>query len=200
MSFWVSKTINKSNLDNYKYVLLKHRIRGFNGNVCGVKFRDGYCAIIENSKVHYMLRRTSALTKEEPMPLLFLKELKFINRLDDVKTIYGAEVFFHFMREYEAFRQGKLEKEAKKETENKLQEEKEHLENLGCHYRLNTGLLCSREAEKYSPSKYCTYHLLLDPKLDELGIKFPSFIARDEKKKVKNSVIRQLKEINRKMQ
>ena len=60
------------------------------------------------------------------------------------------------------------------------------------------GNLCKHDSLDYSPSKYCSLHMLEDDKLENLGIKVPTLMTKNEKKKVRKAVHKKLKSLKAK--
>jgi len=67
-----------------------------------------------------------------------------------------------------------------------------------CCYVKSDGNLCKHDALDYSPSKYCSLHMLEDDKLSEHGIKLPNIMTKNEKKKARKAVHKKLKQLKAK--
>ena len=185
MSVWTTKALST----NKEYIVLKHRLKGVNYSVQGVKFRDGYAVVEKNSKTYFALLKMPILTGCQEFPLVYLRKLNFITRSSDVKTIYGQDVYRHYVEELTET----VEQEA---AEEKQQADEQHKQAGRCCYvAAKTGELCENEAYQASPSRYCKRHLLEDPKLKDYGIKVPGFITKQEKAELREKVIKQLSKI-----
>jgi hypothetical protein len=187
MSVWTTKAQGRAK----EYVVLKHNIPNANYIVGGIKFRGGYAVVEKGSKTHHNLLKIPVLKGAKEFPLTFLRKLPFISRTKDVDMVYGKDVFYRFIEAEEA------EKLAQN-TAQKVEEVEQHLaSDTICKATTQTGSLCENELQPESPSGYCLTHLLTDPKLAEMGIEVPKFIPKEEKKKVRERVLRQLTEIRR---
>lgn len=182
MSIWTTKSSGRART----YIIIQHKIKGVNYNINGVKFRGGYAVIEKDSKTHAMLKKIPLLKGAKELPLSFLKELPFVTRTVDIRTIFGVEVYEHFLKEY-----------TKKVEQDKVQEKVEneviHVESNKCAFRTQiTEELCKFDAHEVSPSKFCHKHILDDPKLLELGIEVPKFMTKKERSAMKEKVIAKL--------
>lgn len=184
MSVWTTKTDNKKR----NYIVMKHTLKGVNYVINGIKFRDGYAVVEKDSKTYYMLKKIPVLRKALEYPLLHLRELIFITRPLDVKTVYGQNVY----RQYLEVLTTKVKEEV---VERKIEEEITHVEeNSKCAYRLEgSEELCNMDATIISPSKYCKHHILKDPKLLEtIGVEVPRFLSKDQRRKLREEVLEKL--------
>ena len=188
MSVWSTKSTGRAR----DYVVIKHKMRGVNANVGGVRFRDSFGVVEKGSKTYLALKRMPIIQKED-LPLEILRKLPFITRTQDIETVFGREVYVNFLSIFE-----KVQEVQK--VEEKKQEEIKHIETNHCAYRTLSSKgedLCTYDALEQSPSKYCMKHILLDPRLLEVGIEIPKFIPSKEKKQVKAKVAEQLSELKR---
>jgi len=188
MSVWTTRSLEKNN----EFIVIKHKLKGINYSLKGIKFRDSYAVIEKNSKLYFELKKMPMLKDMEEFPLLHLRKLKFITRTSDVQMIYGRDVYVKYINAL----QKAIEVE---KVEQKQEEEKQHLEdNTKCKYRSeNTDELCAMIALEQSPSGYCTRHILKEPKLKELGIEVPRMIPKKEKAEWKEKVAKKLANLNK---
>lgn len=190
MSVWTTKSTGRAR----EFIVLRHSLRGVNYIVNGVRFRNSYAVVEKNSKIHRTLKQIPVLKSSQEFPLLFLRDLPFITRPLDVKTVYGAEVYFHYIKE--------LEKTLVKEAEEKkVEQEIKHIsEDKKCAYRTdNSGgqELCKSDALDESPSGYCIRHVLKDPKLKELGFEISEFIPKKDKKHLAEKTAESLRKLKK---
>jgi len=178
---WTTKKLETDR----NYVVIKHRLSGLNGSLCGVKFRNGYGVVVVGSKAYKQLKMLPFLKDAPEYPLIFLRKLQFVTRPMDVKIIYGQDVYYYYNKQL----QEAVEKE---KAISKVEEEVDHVENKGCAFRTKTGELCKHEALKKSPSGYCRAHILHDPELEKYGIHVPERLTFDERSKWKTKVINKL--------
>jgi len=193
MSVWTTKSFDR----NREYIVLRHTLRGVNYIINGIKFRDGFAVVAKNSKDYYNLKKIPVLKGAQEFPLIHLRKLPFITRTLDIKTIYGRDVYRYYLQE--------LDKELKVEKVERIKQEiVEHIqENKLCSRKIikdGEEYLCSLEAEEVSPSGYCKRHILLDPKLPELGIQVPLVIPKHERKKFADKVLNKLKDLKNETQ
>ena len=190
MSVWStrSSSINKN------YVLLKHTLKGVNYVISGIKFRDGYAVVEKDSKTYHALKSIPVLKAAQEYPLIMLRQLKFITRPVDVKTVYGADVYKQYLKQLEP----QIEKE---KVELVIEQETKHTEEHKlCSYRTVASKgqnLCKQQALEESPSGYCMMHVIEDPKLAELGIEVPKFISKNEKWAMREKVSEKLKKLKK---
>lgn len=184
MSVWTTKALSTDK----HYVVLKHKLKGINYVVQGVKFRDSYAVVEKGSKTYSMLLRMPIFHGCQELPLVYLRKLKFITRASDVKTIYGQDVYRHYLRVLD-------EQIIEEQEQQKVEEVLAHTSEGKCNFIGKTGELCSHEALRNSPSHYCKLHILEDAKLQDYGIKVPGFITKQEKAELKEKVIKQLNKI-----
>lgn len=184
MSVWTTKSSGRART----FIVIQHKLKGFNQHINGVRFREGYAVVEKDSKVYATLKKLPLIKNAREFPLSFLKQLPFITRSMDIKLIYGAEVYEHFVKEYAV-------KEQEDKVQQKVEQEITHVESNKCAFRtLTTEELCKFDAHEHSPSGYCHKHVLDDPKLAELGIEVPKFMTKKERAAMKEKVISQLED------
>ena len=185
MSIWATKSSGK----NKNYVLLKHTLKGVNYIINGVKFRESFAVVEKDSKTYHGLKAIPVLKAAQEYPLIMLRQLKFITRPVDVKTVYGADVYVQYLK----LLTPQIEKE---KVEQIIEQETKHIEEHKlCSYRtvFSKGQdLCKEKALEHSPSGYCMKHIFEEPKLSELGIEVPKFLTKKEKWPAKEKVASQL--------
>lgn len=182
MSVWTTKSSGRART----FIVIKHQLKDFNAHIQGVKFRNGYAVVEKDSKIYNTLKKLPLIKNAKEFPLSFLKQLPFITRTSDVKLVYGAEVYEHFIKEFAV----KVEED---KVQQKVEIEINHVENKKCAFRtVTTEELCKFDTHEASPTGYCHKHILDDPKLAELGIEVPKFMTKKERKDMKEKVINQL--------
>lgn len=97
MSVWSTRAFEKVR----NYIVLQHTLRGVNYVVNGIRFRDSYAVVEKNSKTYNNLKRIPVLRASKEYPLTHLAKLSFITRHQDIKMVYGQDVYVSFLREYE---------------------------------------------------------------------------------------------------
>lgn len=185
MSLWTTKSTGKDR----NYVVIQHPLKGTNNFINGIKFREGYAVVEKDTKNYKSLRQISILRTAKEFPLVFLKQLKFITKSTDVRTVYGMDVYEQYIKELVPhLEEIKIQEEI---IEQKLEIEK-HIETNKCSHITMVGDVCTLESLEYSPSGYCVLHLLQDPKLPELGLEVPKFLTKQERKALRIKIINKL--------
>jgi hypothetical protein len=177
---WSARSLNR----NVDYIVVKHPLRGINTTINGVKFRESYAVVEKNSKTYHHLKRMPQLRAAKEFPLVFLDELPFIITPLEVKTVYGADVYQHFVKA----REEKIEQ--LREIEKVVQEEEHIAEEAKCAFRTKTGELCKNKALIESPSSYCMKHLIFDP---ELKLELPKYMSRKDRRELTKRTLTKLK-------
>ena len=186
MSVWTTKTLDRVR----DYIVIRHSLRGVNHRINGVTFPDGYAVVEKNSKTHMNLLKMPVLNNSTELPLISLKDLRFINRPLDVQNVYGRDVYVNFLKELEKF--NKEQKEAQK-----IENVKKHIEEgVKCKFvASSSNELCEKLALECSPSGFCKYHILEDSALESLGIEVPKFMTKPQRSKFKDDVISKLQKL-----
>jgi len=185
MSVWSTRSSGR----DVNYILLKHTLKGVNYIINGIKFRDGYAVVEKDSKSYRALKAIPVLKAAKEYPLIMLRQLKFITRPVDVKTVYGADVYLHYLKQLDP-------QIVKEKVEEVIEQETKHIEEHKlCSYRTvaSDGKdLCKQKALEQSPAGYCMNHIFDEPKLVELGIEVPKFLTKKEKWPAREKVASQL--------
>lgn len=182
---WTTKTLERVN----EYVVIKHALRDMNGNLAGVKFRGGYAVVAKGGKAYKQLKMLPLIKGQPEFPLIFLRKLPFITRTEDVKVVYGQDVYSKYLEQLHV----EIDKEVAVREEVAVVNHTE-VKNR-CAYTTVKGDLCSNEVFNGSPSKYCKRHLLEDPMLESVGIVLPKRLTKDQKREYKEKVISKLEKL-----
>lgn len=188
MSVWTTKSSGRDR----KFIVLQHKLKGVNYVMSGIKFRDGYAVVEKDSKTHRSLMQIPVLKGAKEFPLIFLRQLPFITRTQDVKNVFGQEVFVEYLKELDVYMAEQSVIKAENTVIKTAEDEAKHVESK-CSHRLDSGKLCSHVSVENSPSGYCVIHFLEDPKFAEMGIQIPKFMSKKEKQKLRESLMKQLK-------
>lgn len=178
MSVWTTKSSGKDR----EFIVIQHKLKNVDYTIQGIKFRAGYAVVEKNSKAYYMLKKMPILKEAKEYPLIHLRSLPFITRTNDVKTVFGQEVYVHYLKQLTEV----VEKEKEQREEKELVDRVEVRNRCSCVTK--HGALCENEALEASPSGYCKIHILEDPRLSEFGITIPR-LTREERLKFKEKVI-----------
>ncbi len=98
------------------YVVMKHSLRGIDGQIHNIKFRDGFAVVDKNSKAYRQLKSFPNLRNAKEFPLTFLRSLPFITRTRDIEMVYGRDVYLSYLDAVD-------KEKADKEAQDKLQRE-----------------------------------------------------------------------------
>lgn len=121
MSIWTTKSLESDR----NYIVFQHTLKGVNYVINGIKFRDSYAVVEKNSKTYYMLKKVPVLRAAKEYPLTHLRKLPFVTRTQDVKIIYGQDVYRRYLEEMEKERESQaLEQQKQQELLDKLSYEK----------------------------------------------------------------------------
>jgi hypothetical protein len=171
------------------YVVIKHKLSGINGLLCGVKFREGYGVVELNSKLYIQLMSLPLIKGQPTYPLSHLKKLPFVTRSQDIQVIYGVDIYRQYMEQIKPI----IEQE---QIEYKEKEEIKHTEvELRCSSTNNRDSLCRRDAVPFSKAGLCKLHILEEPGLAELGIKIPLRMTNTEKFQLRQKVCDKLESL-----
>lgn len=223
MSYWTTRSTNK----NTNYIVIRHALRGINGKINGIIFRNSYGVVEKDSKAYKMLKRIPQLRNADEKPITFLNKLSFITRSRDIEKVYGKDVYTKYLLAVkQEAEQAKLAKEAqeekelqeraeqiklKQELEEKLKEaqlpeEVEKIEEVisdmpqmdKCSFFNKVdNKPCKKNAYEASPSGYCKMHIFHDPKLSEFGIEIPNYLTKSEKKKLRSEIYKKLEKLKK---
>lgn len=135
--YWTTQRLKKVRTDS-DYIVMQHPLP-VTGNVfvMGVKFCGRYGVIAKNTKEYFQIKKIPQFRKAKEFPLDYLKRVHF--KPNDVKLVFGYDIYCHFMESLGFDPQGKplIEKEEKeekvvaidkKEVENIKQSLREELE------------------------------------------------------------------------
>lgn len=107
MSVWTTRSLERDR----DYIVFQHSIKGTNHIINGVKFRGGYAVVEKNSKVYYSLKKIPPLRDAKEFPITYLTKLPFITRPNDIRTVYGQDVYARFLAEEEKAKVLQIEQE-----------------------------------------------------------------------------------------
>jgi hypothetical protein len=177
---WSTRTLGRDR----DYVVIKHKLSGINGLLCGVKFRDGYGVVEKGSKLYLQLRSLPFVKGQPEYPLIHLRKLPFVTRTQDVQTIYGQDIYVHYLKQLNPVVQ----------DETIERQEAEYINHIStkCPVVTQLGKLCAFAVVPGSPSGHCKHHILSDPKLVDLGIIVPERLTRQEKSELKDKICEKL--------
>lgn len=126
MSIWSPKALGR----DQEYIVLKHNLRGVNAVVDGVKFRHGYAVVAKDSKTYYRLKNFPNLRNSSEYPLTFLRQLPFITRTKDVLTVYGKDVYVHFLKAEQNLKEEELRQQVEQKEKEQLDIENKREDEL----------------------------------------------------------------------
>lgn len=181
MSVWSTRSLSR----DLNYVVMQHPLKGVNYMIQGIRFRDSYAVVEKDSKTYYFLKKVPMFRAAKEFPLTHLRNLKFITRTQDIKAVYGEDVYRKFLREEE-------------ELLSVIKEETHIADTTKCQHRTVKGDLCSYPALEGSPAHYCKAHILNDPGIPEvLNVEVPNIMSKNQRKKLRNKVIEDLQKLSK---
>lgn len=185
---WSTRTLDRVR----EYIVIKHKLAGINGLLCGVKFRDGYGVVEKGSKVYLQLMTLPLIKGQPTYPLSHLKKLPFVTRAQDVQTIYGQDIYVQYKKQIEPI----IEQEI---IEHKIQQEFKHIEvEKRCSSTTSMDNLCRHEAWPSSKAGLCKLHILEEPNLEAIGIRVPKRMTSSEKTQLRQKVCEKLDSLPKK--
>lgn len=168
-----SKGIPKQN-----FIVVKHSLPKYEGEVYGVKFRGGFGVVLENSKTHRNLKniRPKAATLE--YPLLQLEKLPFVINEKQIEYIWGKAVYNQFRKKKHTKPQIEAMQKAKEEAPK-------------CIHIKGDGEKC--KIPSMNDSDYCRKHVIFDPRIKELVEELPPMPRKQKKAKIRSLIKEHIK-------
>jgi hypothetical protein len=105
------------------YVVIKHSLRGINGQIHNVKFRNSYAVVDKDSKTYRLLKKFPNLGNAKEFPLTHLRSLPFITRDRDIRLVYGEDVYISYLKAVEKSKVDKIEKDKLEREQAEAQEQ-----------------------------------------------------------------------------
>ena len=171
MSRYYGIKINK----NAEFIVIQHAIRGFEGELLGVKYRQGYAVVVKGSKTHKDLNKIKPRPVKAEFNITHLDNLECVINPRQIQYIWGKAVYDYY-------------KKVKFKTDNPT-DIRVQLENSPtCKASKKDGSACMNKAIKHS--EFCKSHIQFDPRIkddcEKLGI-----MPVKEKKIIINKLIEQ---------
>ena len=159
--------------DNTEFVVVKHSLRGFEGELNGIKYREGYAVVVKNSKSYRDLKKFKPTPVQSEFDILKLEDLKCVINTRQIQYIWGRAVYdFYLSRKFKA----------DNPTDIRVQLEKRE----SCKAKTKSGTDCKNKT--LEGSEYCKSHIQFDPRIKEDCEKM-GIMPVKEKKKVINKLI-----------
>lgn len=155
-----------------EFILVKHSIRGFEGSILGVRYRDGYGVVLKNSKEYYQIQTMRPKPISDEFPLDYIQNLAFIVNEKQVKYIWGD----HIYKKYKSL----------KDNPKKVQLEKNVSKAVDCSYEKLNGDKCKGKA--MGGADYCFTHMKKQPEIKEVLEALPKMPKETKNKKIKEII------------
>jgi hypothetical protein len=135
-----------------EFIVVQHTLRGFEGEIMGLKYRQGYAVVIKNSKTHRDLSKIKPKPNKKEFDITHLENLACVINPRQIQYIWGKAVYDYYKR-------------VKFKTENPT-DIRVQLEDMPkCVAKTKSGSDCMNKAITHS--QYCKAHIQLDPRIKE---------------------------------
>lgn len=161
------------------FIVVKHSLPKYEGDVYGVTFRGGFGVVLENSKAHRNLKQIRPKAAVREYPLLELEKLPFVINERQIEYIWGRAVYNQFRK--------KKHVNPKVEAMQKAKEEAPK-----CVHVKGDGEKCKIPSMK--DSEYCRKHIMYDPRIKDEYNSLPLIPRKQKKAKLKSLIKKYIKE------
>lgn len=156
-----------------EFIVVQHTFKGFEGEILGVKYRQGYAVVVKDSKTHKDLNKIRPRPIKAEFKITHLDNVSCVINPRQIQYIWGKAVYDYY-------------KAVKFKTENPT-DIRVQLEKLPtCSAKTATGSDCKNKV--IEGSDYCKAHIQFDERIkadcEKLGI-----MPVKEKKKIINKLI-----------
>ena len=145
--------------DDTQFIVIQHSLRGFEGEIHGIKYRQGYGVVVKNSKVYRDLKKIKPTPINKEFEITHLENLKCVINSRQIQYIWGKAVYEYYKR-------------VKFKTDNPHDIRVTTKELPECIGQTKAGAKCKSKAIK--GSEYCKKHIQHDPRIkddcEKLGI------------------------------
>ena len=168
---------NKDTVDT-DFTVVKHSLRGFEGDVNGVTYRGGYAVVKKGSKEYKNLLkiRPKAITNE--YPLTHLQKLNFIINEKQIEYVWGKAIYNSYMKMKNYTPQVEAMHKAREEAPK-------------CTHMKGDGNQCGNP--KRSDSDFCNAHVIFDPRIKEIVEALPPMPKKQKKAKIRSLINKYIK-------
>lgn len=137
---------------DHEFIVVKHSLPGYEGEIHGVKYRQGYAVVIKNSRVYRDLKKIRPFAIKEEHDICKLADIKCVINERQIQYIWGKAVYDYY-------------KQVKFKTDNPsdirtIMENKE-----SCAALTAKGTPCQNKV--VDGSTYCIKHIQLDERIKE---------------------------------
>jgi len=161
-----------------EFIVVKHKLPKIETVVMGIRYREGYAVVEKNSKTYKSLKTIKMAIIQE-LPITYLETLGCVVNDKQIQYIWGKEVYNYFLSK--KLNTKSNEPQVLKEANDKLP---------FCEHTKEDDTKCRNKALKVSD--YCRAHILNDERLAEDFAKMPRIMAKPDRKKYIDKLIKKL--------
>lgn len=158
-----------------EFIVVKHRLKGINTELVGVRYRDGYGVVALGSKEYNQLKKIP-LAVEAEYPITYLINLKCIPNAKEIERVWGKPVYIYY--------------KAVRDRQNNKPEELQIDTNPICTYIKSDGSKCKAQSLGYT--EYCRHHAVNDNRIKAEYEALP-MMPKKEKAEAVSALIKKLK-------
>lgn len=136
---------------NLEFIVVKHKLKGLETELLGVRYRDGYAVVAKNTKVYHELKKIRNAVDAE-LPITHLSKLSCVINDKQVQYIWGRAVYEYYIKI-------KHQVDSVPEAAERLKQAPE------CEHIKEDGQKCLSKAIK--GSNLCIHHIKFDERLKE---------------------------------
>jgi len=156
-----------------EFIVVKHSLPKFDGEVYGVKYRSGFGVVLKDSKQHSNLKRMKPSPISKEFPLKELGRLPFVINDKQIEYIWGKAIYNQYQKAKKITPQVEAMEKAKKETQR-------------CSHTKDNGEGCKREV--FKDSVYCRTHVIFDERIKGEYEALPMMPKKEKKAKIKQLI------------
>jgi hypothetical protein len=166
------------NIRHLEFVVVKHKLKGLETEILGVKYREGYAVVAKDTKTYQQLKKIRNAIDAE-YPITHLENLSCVINDKQVRYIWGQAVFDYYIKK-------------KHEVENMTDLQKGFSEAPECTHIKEDETKCLAKAMKNAD--YCIHHIKFDERVREDFESLPMMPKAEKKKLIKKIIKEKIKE------
>lgn len=166
------------NLRNLEFIVVKHKLKGLETELLGIRYREGYAVVAKNTKVYQELKKIRNAIDAE-FPITHLSKLGCVINDKQIQYIWGKAVYDYYLKE-------KFKVETTDEVTQRLIDAPE------CEHIKEDGNKCLSKAIK--GSKYCIHHFRFDERVKEDFEKMPKMPKKEKKALIQKLIQEKIRE------
>jgi hypothetical protein len=166
------------NLRNLEFVVIKHKLKGLETELLGIRYREGYAVIAKNTKVYHELKKIRNAIDAE-FPITHLGKLACVINDKQIQYIWGKAVYDYYLKK-------KFEVQNTPEIVKKLAEAPE------CEHIKEDGQKCLSKAIK--GASLCIHHIRFDERVKDDFEKMPVMPKKEKKALIQKLIKEKIRE------